>query len=621
MVSVRETLHAFARSGARGALAAAAAAAVASAGPVLAAPPPEVTGVQFAGKTALNWSAAAGASDYNVYRGTAADLARGIPPRCHADEVVATTNPEPSSPAPGQAYVYLVTGESNVDGEGTSGVDSSGAARATLGKCDPVMRHHLLDRITFGWNEWVRDRLNVLGPQAFLNEQLNPSTISEADNGDLNLRMSTLTPPADNLELVQRQVVQAVYARRQLEQIITVFWANHFSTDYVQVFDTFGDAGRVAELQMRELENFRKRAFTGTFRQILEDSALSPAMIVYLDTDQNVAGRPQENYGRELMELHTMGVDGGYTQEDVRQMALVFTGWNTCRKIPSQEKDPLAPCQLFGGRYVAHFDYTKHDCRQKVLFAGTPQETVIPATCNGLGQPTTAGVNDFYLALDAVADHPSTPRFIGKKLLQLLVTETPTPSMIDAVVATWESSGGNLKQIYSAVLSAANAFNPDFVSNKIKTPFEQFVSVYRATRADTDDFNLLSVYLYLQRMQMLPHLKPEPTGYSEVGKDWINTNDMLERQNFAWDVAVGTLFRQDIIPLLAANGLSAASPPGSIVDFYSNVLFGGALTPAERARAIGILTTDDNGNPAPVDNARIQQTVAYMMGTPQFFEQ
>jgi hypothetical protein len=245
----------------------------------------------------------------------------------------------------------------------------------------------------------------------------------------------------------------------------------------------------------------------------------------------------------------------------------------------------------------------------------------LAARVGGGGQPTAQGINDAYSALDAVADHPSTKRFISKKLLQKFISETPTPEMIQAVVDRWTATSGNNLEVLKKVLDFATLMDPDKVGSKIKTPIEQFAGTYRATRADTSTNNLGTLYNYLARMQMLPHLKAEPTGYGELARDWVNTNDLLERQNFAWDVTTQLGFLEDIIQLLADNGLTAASPPGSIVDFYSNILFGGALTPYERQRAIDFLSSDDAGVPATVTDDRIRKMVAFMIGFPQYLEQ
>src|SRR6185369_8605205 len=139
--------------------------------------------------------------------------------------------------------------------------------------------------------------------------------------------------------------------------------------------------------QDMEFDTFQGLAFNGSFREMLEASAKSPAMIVFLDTMTNVVGAPNENYAREILELYTMGVDGGYTQTDVEQLARVFTGWSFCRKLTANASDPLAPCigtywdTAIAGPWSANFISSSHDCGSKTLFAGTPQQLILGSTC------------------------------------------------------------------------------------------------------------------------------------------------------------------------------------------------------------------------------------------------
>lgn len=599
-----------------------------SVGALQAQTPPEVTNVRFSTKTSLTWNAASGSADYNVYRGLASQLRRGIPPRCHGDEITSLSFQTPEAPAPGEGFVFLVTGEAANGSEGTPGSPSAGGTRTLRGRCDPTMRTNILNRLAFGRDDYTFGRLQALGIDGFINEQLNPAAISEATNAPLNSQLAFWGVPDTYSEHTYIQIIRALYARRQLEEVLALFWDNHFSTDWRQVYEGLFEVGLIddqdfrspTELQEREFLKFRTTAFSGTFRDILDDSAFSPAMILYLDGNRNVVGVPQENYGRELMELHTLGVDGGYTQEDVRQMALIWTGWTVCRKTNATKDDPLAPCNLLGnGPWSAHFDVTKHDCRAKTLFAGTPQQLNVPSTCGAGGVPTASGINDATMALDAVAQHPSTRRFVSKKLLQKFVTETPTPAMIDAVVATWQSSGGDLVQLYRTVFGYLK--NPDFAGIKVKSGFEQMLSAMRAVRADSNNLNLPFLEFYLFKLNNMPHLFPAPTGYPELGKAWINTNDLLERQNTSYIMATNPLFQEDIIPLLAANGLSAASPPGSVADFLLDVAVGGRAVPADRDDVIKVLTTDDNGNPAAQNDAQIRQAFAFVMGLAPFVEE
>jgi hypothetical protein len=620
-------------------------------GRVLAQAPPEVQGVAFTGSS-LTWSATSGAASYNVYRGLASGLTQGIPGRCHAYHVSGTSLSIPSNPAPGASDFYLVTAESASGAEGTAGTTSAGAPRALFGRCGPVMREHVVNRLGYGWNEWSRDRITALGSlSAYINEQLDPASISEADNTDLNSRLPAIDPPDNATELIARQVVGGVYARRQLAEQAASFWANHFNTENRKVVDQFRrlfppcqggspppqcDPGfpqraeREASLcQDMEFDTFQNLAFNGSFREILETSAKSPAMIVFLDTITNVVGAPNENYAREILELYSMGVNGGYTQTDVEQLARVFTGWTFCRKSPANAGNPLAPCiatywdTAIPGPWSANFLSSSHDCGSKTLFAGTPQQVVIGSSC---GNPS-AQVQELESALDALAAHPSTRSFIASKILEKFVTDTPDQSMIDALVAEWSDASnphgvGDLREVLRAALTLPAFLDPDRTGSKAKTPLEHFVSALRATRGRTDGSS--QVFNYLTQSQYLPYLNPVPTGWSEKGDDWIDTNNLLVRQNFgiAMGASSNLAFGSDPLGLLTANGVSTA--PGNaaaIVDFLADAMMGGALTPAERQKAIDFLNTNDSGVPSNYNNARIRDLVGFLLGYAQFQEQ
>ncbi|OLC53490.1 MAG: hypothetical protein AUH92_05955 [Acidobacteria bacterium 13_1_40CM_4_69_4] len=615
----------------------------AGARPAFAAPPGEVTGDRVDPSSTLTWDPVTGADDYNVYRGDLAWLRTRAGALCHGDEVAATSFASPANPEAGRGFYYLVTAESSAGGEGTAGTDSSGNPRVLRGACDTVMRNHTLDRLGYGWNEWTRDRIGALGRSGYLDEQLNPASIDESTNTDLSARLTTLVPPDTIQELQALDLVNAVYARRQLEQQATLFWDNHFNTDYRESFDFFSfyqtlfPATRLYESAKfhYDLQNaLRSLAFNGTFRDIVEASSLSPAMIVFLDTDSNVKSAPNENFARELMELHTMGVDGGYTQQDVVELARVFTGWNVCKKSDVDANDPLAACiprNTYGtaseppGQWVRNFRTAQHDTGQKVLFAGTPYQRIIPDTS---ASPAN-GINDADLALDAIVAHPATAKFIARELLQRFVDESPAQPMIDAVVAAWNDPAnprgtGDLREVLRAVLEQAEFRSPDAVGNKIKTPFEHVASALRAVRGKTDGLTITR--LYLSPMQELFHMNPVPTGYSELGGDWLDTNDLLERQNFGLDLTsrTGTSFGADVIGLLNANGVSTAPSPNNaaaIVDFLAGALFGGRLSSEERQAAVDYLSTDDNGVTSPYTDARIRETAGFLLGFPEFAEQ
>lgn len=604
-----------------------------------AAAPGEVAQIAAAPASVFLWTAVTTATSYNVYRGRVSSLHQGEGAQCHgrvANRSLKTTE----NPPVGEAFYYLVTAESDAGGEGTAGSGTGGVPRALRGTCDGLLRHHVQDRIGYGESDWSRARIAALGLRGYIDEQLNPASIDETDNAALLNRRASLVPPDHVGELQALDIVNAVYSRRQLEQQVTMFWDNHFNTCIQDLLEFFGfydgtfeakQNFEAANLQYQAQNAFRNLAFNGTFRQILEASGLGGGMILYLDTVSNVAGTPNENYARELLELHTMGVDGGYTQQDIVQLAKVFSGWNVCKKDVSVASDPLATCispNSYGtvgeppGVWVANFEPAHHDTSEKILFAGTPYQVVIPSTASN----RPAGVNDARLAFDAIVAHPSTPRFIAKKLLQRFVDEQPTPAMIDAVVAAWNNPAnprgvGDLREVLRAVLLQAAFLDPARVGGKIKTPFEHVVSALRAVRAQTDGQSMVEGYL--TRMSELFHYNPVPTGYSEIGGDWLDTNNLLERRNFGV-TAAGPYLAADVIGLLHDHGVSTASLPNNaaaIVDDLSSVLFGSALNAAERQRAIDYLNTDDNGLPSPYNDARIRDTAGYMLGFAQFLEQ
>lgn len=604
----------------------------------------EVAGVGFSDAASLIWDPSTGVNRYYVYRGEIDGLAQGNPARCHGFRVSGTLFDTPAQPATGAGYFYLLT-ERRLLGETSPGDDSFGNLRPLMGNCEPVMRDHVFDRLGFGWSEWTRDRYESTTLNAYIAEQLDPTSIDESTNTDLSSRLAGIDPPLDIFHLLQQQIVRAVYARRQLEQQVATFWANHFNTDWSKVANLFqgvypecddmmlpegcdpgypAQAYQVAsDMQYREIEAFRAQGFGGTFRQMLESSALSPGMIVYLDTYLSIAAAPNENYPRELMELHTLGVNGGYTQQDVEELSRVITGWSACLKIPPNTQ-PLDLCDNGPGSiWYATFIIGAHDCTEKVLFAGTPQELTIPDTC---AAPFT-GVNDLGLALDALATHPSTAQYISRKLLQRFVTDTPDQELVDQIAAVYSDAGnplgvGDMKAVLEAIFSADVLRNPDYARSKIKTPLEHLASSMRATRGFTDGFTGSLDFLALT--QHLPHFNPVPTGWPENGESWIGTNNTLDRQNFGFNLMfiVNPVFGSDPLTLLNDNGVSTL--PGNteaIVDFFSDAFFGGALTPAERQTAIDNLDQDAGGVPGPYDDNRILETIALMLGYPQFQEQ
>ncbi|UCF68283.1 MAG: DUF1800 family protein, partial [Acidobacteriota bacterium] len=310
-------------------------------------------------------------------------------------------------------------------------------------------------------------------------------------------------------------------------------------------------------------------------------------------------------------------------ENDVRELARVFTGWEVCKKTVADRDDPLAPCidPIFGGegRWTSNFNAANHDSGQKVLFAGTLYETIITDTTANPDE----GFNDVQIALDAIVAHPSTPEFICWKLLRRFITDEPTQQMVDAVVAEWNLTGGDLREVTRAVLSAENLLDPDIVGEKIKSPQEHVLSAYRAMRGNTQiaqPFFLAyaNLYNWMARMGHLPYNRVEPDGYPEKAPPWLGTNQFLDRQDYGMFAAADPFaYGTNITQMVADYGLDTAE---KIVDFFAEVLLGGAITLAERARAIEYLNKDEFGNETPYDDARVRDTVGFLLGHAQFME-
>jgi uncharacterized protein (DUF1800 family) len=217
-----------------------------------------------------------------------------------------------------------------------------------------------------------------------------------------------------------------------------------------------------------------------------------------------------ENYGRELMELHTLGVDGGYTQKDVTEVARAFTGWTI--------QNPR-----MGGGY--HFEPRLHDTGQKVV----------------LGQVIRAGGDDSdgKRVLEMLARHPSTARFIATKLVRRFVADTPPPGLVDRVAARFSESDGDLREVMRVVLTSPEFFSEDAYRAKVKTPFEFVVSAVRAIGADVQDARPLVQQVQQQGMPLY-QCQP-PTGYKDTADAWVNTGALVGRMNFALALASNKL--------------------------------------------------------------------------------
>ena len=417
-------------------------------------------------------------------------------------------------------------------------------------------------------------------------------------------------------ELMQAKVLRAAYSDRQLEEVMVDFWFNHFNV--------FSGKGQVrVYLNEYERDAIRPHVF-GTFRVLLQATAESPAMLFYLDNWQSSApegaptaaprpgnsrmnprnpnrmpagsgnptrpgqlNRPRtpadlppgpqsrrgglnENYARELMELHTLGVEGGYTQKDVQEVARAFTGWTIAN--PRQ-----------GGAF--RFEPRMHDDGEK---------TVLGKTIKAGG-----GKKDGEMVLDLLANHPSTANFIASKLARRFVADEPPKTLVERAARRFRETGGNIREVVRTIVTSPELFAPEAYRAKVKSPFEFVVSAVRATGIDLN--NAMPLVMAVRNLGMPLYGCQPPTGYSDKAEAWVNSGALLNRMNFAVSLTASRQERGAGVRPLQARGSA-----GSTVT--SDALIASALA--------GELSDTTAATVAKATT--VSQALALVLGSPEF---
>ena len=332
-------------------------------------------------------------------------------------------------------------------------------------------------------------------------------------------------------DLSEGKLLRAVYSNRQLDEVLADFWFNHFNV----YLDKGADRYLVTEY---ERDVIRPRVL-GKFKDLLEATAKSPAMLFYLDNWQSVGpDAPQargkkgarglnENYGRELLELHTLGVDGGYTQADVTEAARCFTGWTI-----------LQPQR--GGGFV--FNSRVHDNGEKTVL--------------GVRIPAGGGIRDGEKVLDLVARHPATARFISKKLATRFVADEPPASLVDRMAETFRKTDGDLRAVMKTMLESKEFFSEGAYRTKLKSPLEVVASAVRSVNGEVDyAFPLAN---QIAQLGQPLYRKQEPTGYSNSSQEWLNSGGLLARMNFVLQLADNKIPGVKVDP--STGGIALGSP-------------------------------------------------------------
>jgi uncharacterized protein (DUF1800 family) len=376
-------------------------------------------------------------------------------------------------------------------------------------------------------------------------------------------------------ELQQAKLMRAVYSERQLDEVLVDFWMNHFNVYALKGPERF-------LLSAYEREAIRPHAW-GKFEDLLRATAESPAMLFYLDqwlsADPKAApvrtraprpGRPKapagrrrglnENYAREIMELHTLGVEGGYTQNDITEVARCFTGW-TIKGLRQQEPE-------------FHFESRLHDSGSKL---------VLGHLIKGGGQDEGNAV------IHLLATHPATARFISLKLARRFVSDEPPEALVERAALVFRKSDGDIREVVRTIVTSPEFFAAQSRGAKVKTPFEFVVSAVRASGARVADARELARRTAAMGMPL--YEQQPPTGYKDTAEAWVSASGLLSRLNFALDLAGGRLAGvpvADLAPLRgSAEEMAARLVPAGLSDTTRRTL--GAEAGGDPARLAGLI--------------------------------
>jgi uncharacterized protein (DUF1800 family) len=407
-------------------------------------------------------------------------------------------------------------------------------------------------------------------------------------------------------DLMEMKMIRAVYSERQLDEQLENFWFNHFNVFVYKDLDRW-------YMIPYERDAIRPHVL-GKFRDLLEATAKSPAMLFYLDNSTSadphafdrlkqhpIPTRPgvklpplgpkrglNENYGRELMELHTLGVDGGYTQQDVIEVARAFTGWT----IESPREKP-----------EFYFDERVHDPDPKRV----------------LGKKIKAGgIKDGEQVLDLLSKNPNTAHHISLELAQYFVSDDPPPALVARMAKTFQKSKGDIRAVMTTMIYSPEFWSRSAFRAKVKTPFELVASTVRAVGVDVDQ--PLQMAQWVARIGEPLYQCLTPNGYSDQAPSWVSTGALLNRMNFAVALTTNKIrgAQVDINPLL---GDDVAGNSQLALDRVETVFLAGQLSDPTRAtlekeatdpQILGAKLDD------PVKQVNIGLITGLVLGSPEF---
>jgi hypothetical protein len=474
----------------------------------------------------------------------------------------------------------------------------------------------LVNRATFGFTQTEFALATQLGATAYIDYHLDHLHIPDpfvdymlgSPQGDIQgqevfetlwmtpyfLGQQASTVTVQNA-LIRAAIIRAVYSQRQLFERMVEFWTDHFNI-YIQQDETLQ---RIKTADDRDV--IRANALT-TFGNLLRASATSPAMMDYLNNNLNTRFGGNENYAREIMELHTLGVNGGYTQTDVQNVAKCLTGWSFLGANGSGAGAP------YNG-YTFVFNATNHDPSQQILFAGTPQQITIPAGVNNSPSNITRG----QMVLTALINHPSCAQFISKKMLSRFWGENPPQGLIDQVAQTYTLTGGDIKSMLRVIFGLITASAPPL---KYKRPFHVLASALRVSLAKpTSLVNFPgSTQSALVSAGHQPFFWQAPDGYPDTLEYWVGL--LLPRWNFGASLMNGNYSGLSVDTTTSGPLLAGATTAQQVADRIDLLLFNSTMAVADKAAVLGYLQPVP---PATVPSqTQIKEAFGLAMGSPSF---
>jgi len=398
-------------------------------------------------------------------------------------------------------------------------------------------------------------------------------------------------------ELAQAKMVRAIVSERQLQEVMTDFWFNHFNIYIAKDSDQWYTTSY-------ERDVIRRNAL-GKFGDLLLATAQSPAMMVYLDNwlsigpdsfangvnPANPRSKPgnkglNENYGREIMELHTVGVNGGYTQADVTNLAAILTGWTVNQpnlaggfQFDPKRHEPGAKVwldhRIGSGQTFVPQGGSAINAELAARTAPAMDDSMDEMTMGGgngqkaaalANAPGNAGMKEGLEALALLAHSPQTARFISWKIAQRFVADNPPPALVDRMAKTFLASDGDIKAVLRTLVGSPEFNSTRYFRNKVKTPMEFLASAYRTTL--TDPSNPGALVNTIKNMGMPLYYALPPTGYYITADKWMNTSALVDRLNFAYQLTNGKFANQkfDAPKVVALGLLSEPSQPPQVAS-------------------------------------------------------